>query len=101
LHTSVSFSLSATAVTVSLTTSQTSSTQPSFLTPLQADSLDQRGVLSLLALVDTGKPCSTRKEIMYTIFDEKERKIPLERPKLKWDDNIKTDLTQIRFGNVY
>lgn len=70
-----------------------SSIQPSFLTPLQSDSFDPRGVLRLLALVDTRKPCSTYKEstykeIMHTISIKK-RKMPLEQPNLKWDDNIK------------
>jgi cytidine deaminase len=40
---------------------------------MQADSFDPRAVLGLLALVDTGKPCGTCKEIMHTIFDEKNK----------------------------
>jgi len=48
-----------------------------------------------------GGACGTygREESGYRVMIEKpEKKKPLGRPRCKWEDNIKTDLQEVRWG---
>jgi hypothetical protein len=41
-----------------------------------------------------------RRGVYRVLVRKPERKRPLERPKCTWEDNIKMDLKEVRFGDM-
>jgi hypothetical protein len=50
-----------------------------------------------------GRTCGTHRggeRCLRVLVGRREVKIPLERPKLRWEDNIKMDLREISMGRI-